>query len=168
MPNKGSRLKINNRHNTINKELYKEYIKKTNSSLTFKEFKNIINLCNKEIETIVLNDISGFKLPYNLGYFVVNKFRGRYTKPDFKNSLKLNKNVPLLNLHSFGYIYGLKWFKVSQSRINKKVGKINTFKFEFLRVTKRALAVKIKSGSIYDSWKSSDFWTKSKIEKTIN
>jgi hypothetical protein len=162
MPAKGSKLKINNRESTISKEIYSQYVEKYGDLVDYKTFKKIIQTCNLEITNCVLDDISGFKLPFNLGYIVVTKFKGRYTKPDYKNSKIYNKTIPLLNLHSFGFIFNIKWFKTNAKGIYSN-SKLYPYKFNFHREFKRALAKKIKSGKVYDSWVASDFYSKNRL-----
>lgn len=168
MPAPGSKFKIGNRTSTVDKELYNDYILSTGEDISYKQFKDIINHCNQCVLDSILSDISGFKLPYNLGYIVVTKFKGRYTKPDYKNTAKYNKVIPLLNLHSFGFIYTIKWFKTSNTKGIHSNGRLYPYKLNFNRLFKRALAKKIKEGMVYDSWQTADFKAKSKIEKKFN
>ena len=162
MAAKGSKFKIGNRTSTMNKELYHRYVEDTKSTIDFDTFKKIINTCNDEVINCILDDISGFKLPYNLGYIVVTKFKGRYTKPDYKNTLIYNKTIPLLNLHSFGFIYRIAWFKSTNAKGMYSNSRLFPYKLNFNRIFKRALAKKIKAGKSYDSWKPSDFWSVNK------
>ncbi|XAI97389.1 hypothetical protein [Leptolyngbya phage Lbo-JY46] len=168
MPAPGSKFKIGNRHPSLTKDLYNDYIKEGGENITYKEFTDIVKEANDLVIDAILEDISGFKLPYNLGYIVVNKFKGRYTKPDYKNTLKYNKTIPLLNLHSFGFIYKIAWFKTTNTKGIHSNSRLFPYKLNFNRIFKRALAKKIKEGKIYDSWQKADFYYKSKTGKKFN
>lgn len=167
MPAPGSKFKIGNRDSTLNKKFYELYLNEGGKNISFKDFTDIIKTGNDLIIDTVLNDISGFKLPYNLGYIVVTKFKGRYTKPDYKNTLIYKKTIPLLNLHSFGFVYKITWFKTTNTKGVHSNSRLFPYKFNFNRLFKRALAKKIKEGQVYDSWQKSDFTYKVKTGKNL-
>lgn len=145
---KRGKNKIGNRTNYSNKATYNQFILKyPELNITYEEYFNIIKKSNQAINYYILNNELGFKLPRNLGYVAVNKFKqqSRYRVIDWKNSLKYGKEIPLLNLHSFGNMYKIDIFK------NKRLNALRAYKFNAHRTLKRALAQKIKEGKDYFS-----------------
>lgn len=146
--NKRGVNKIGNRVNLLNKENYNEFkLKYPESDITYNNFVTILKESNELINYYILENELGFKLPNNLGYIAVNKFkqRGTYRVIDWKNTNKFNKIVPNLNLHSFGYMYTINLFK------NPKSNALQVYKFNAHRLLKRELAQKIKKGKDYYS-----------------
>lgn len=165
MPSKGTKYLSGKRDLVFDKNFYNSFIKETNIDIDYKTFKNIIIESNKEIANIIINEDTGFKLPYDLGYFVVTKYKSKKKPLDWKNTLKLNKKIPLLNIHSFGFIYHIKWFKRGSMKTIKFK---NCFKAEFCRDVKRSVSKNIKNGIVYHEWSNNDFWSPRLIKKIFN
>jgi hypothetical protein len=133
--------KIKNRVNYSSKNFYKEFIKKyPNTSITCENYSNILEESTLCIRDFILNNELGFKLPYNLGYIAVTKFKQKkhYRVVDWKNSNLLEKEIPLTNLHSFGYMFKIKLFK------NLRIKPLCLYKMNAHRIVKRMLAKNIK------------------------
>jgi hypothetical protein len=166
MPAKGSVYKTGKRFQPLNKEFYKRFIKDTSVDISWEDYKKINLDAYSEIMNCVLEDVSGFKLPYSLGYLCVSliNFKTKSNPVDPVNSKKFKKKIFFTNLHSFGKRYCLKWFRFNESFSNS----MYHYKFEFAREMKRGLAKLIKSGKQYNHWSNSDFWSISKLERSFS
>lgn len=135
------RNKIQDRINYVNREEYKAFIQKyPNSNITYDIFIKTLKASTTAIRNSVLDNPLGFKLPYNLGYIAVDKFKEklRYKVIDWYNSKRLKKEVPLTNFHSFGYMYKIKLYP------NLAVVPMRNFEMKAHRVFNRLLAKNIK------------------------
>ena len=133
--------KVSGRINYIKKEEYNSFIKKYPSSgVSYEEFITILKHSNEEIKNQILDNPLGFKLPHNLGYIAVDKFKPnkKFVAVDWINTRKLKKLVPLTNFHSFGHTYKIKLYK------NPKIKPLFAYHMEAHRLIKRALAKCIK------------------------
>lgn len=111
--------KIQNRVNYLNREGYLQFIKKyPKSDIIYEQYIKILKYSNTEIRDCILNYELGFKLPYNLGYVAVDKFKPskKYIAVDWVNTKRLKKMIPLTNFHTFGYTYNIKIFKNPRSK----------------------------------------------------
>lgn len=158
MPNLGTAYKTGPRDLIVTKDFYNDFIKETNIKISYDIFRNIILESNKEIANMVANDDESFKLPENMGYVAVTKYKSKKKPIDWKNSLLLGKRITLPNLHSFGYIYHIHWFKAGLATFAFK----QIFKLEPCRLLKREVAKNAKEGKEYNKWDTSDFWSKTK------
>ena len=137
------KTKISNRVGYVNRVGYIEFIKKyPNSGISYKEYISILKESNICIKNYILTNELGFKLPYNLGYIAVMKFKQKenYVVTDWVNSRKFKKFIPLTNLHSFGWMYKIKIFK------NPRIKPLQVYNVDIHRLVKRELAKKIKEG----------------------
>lgn len=162
--NKRGLSKVRDRINYTNKQSYKNFLEKNpNTKITYKQFVDILKLSNSKINNYILNNELGFKLPNNLGYIAVSKFKQKntYKVIDWKNSNKLNKIIPLLNFHSFGNMYRIGLFKNSSLRA------LQAYKFNAHRLLKRELAKKIKSGKDYYELDRNFFSKRFKIDNYL-
>ena len=67
---------VRGRISYISRKSYNEYIKKyPESTVTYKQFIQILKQSNSLITHYVINNELGFKMPYNLGYIAVTKFK---------------------------------------------------------------------------------------------
>lgn len=164
MPAKGTKYNIPDRNQILSKELWKEYVAKYNSNISFKDFSNIIKESNKEIADIVADDEQGFKLPENMGYLCVIKYKTKRKAINWADTKKYGKTIYYLNLHSFGYRYHIKWFKNGISRFPFN----EAFKFAPLRIMKTDVSKRIKDGKDYIEWTLKDFWDNNKLEKILH
>lgn len=164
MPAKGSTLDSGPRDMVIDEEFYKKVKDKYNLDIDYKTFKNIILTSNNAIKEIIANDEGGFKLPENLGYIVVTKYKSKKRPIDWVATKKLKKVVYLPNLHSFGYIHHIKWFRIG---LTVNFGTADVYKFESCRDLSRSVAKNVKEYKVYHTWSNSDFWSSSKTLKRI-
>lgn len=166
MPNKGSTGKFGIRTRPLDIKFWKKFVKETGTDIDQKTFFNIIRTCLKSIQYSIINDAEGVQLPEWLGTVVVSKYKpeSKARKPtDWLNTNKLGYVVPLTNLHSFGHIFKIKWFKVGTRRIKN----LRFMSFKFSRELTRGLAASIKSGNKYFTWSASDLWNITKMERTF-
>lgn len=162
MPAKNSIYRNGERHQILSHELWKRFQEDFKSEISWEDFKKIIIQSNKEITKCIIDDVSGFKIPYNLGYFCIIQYKTKKVPTDFKNSAGLDKFIPLTNLHSFGNVAHIKWFQVNNSRKTS----LYTWRLDPARTFKRELAQKMKAGKQYNYFTNTDFWAKSRMSRS--
>lgn len=138
-----AKSKISGRINYISKKEYLLFIAKyPNSEITYEQFINILKQSTVRIKETVLENPLGFKLPFNIGYLTVKKFKTskKYFAVDWVNTLKFGKRIPLTNFHSFGYGFKIEFFK------NPKIKPLQVYKMNAHRILNRTLAKIIKTG----------------------
>lgn len=118
----------------LNKDLYKQL----NPGVSFEEWKKIINQSNKQIGNYILNEPLGFLLPNRLGLLMVNKFKQKGYF-NMKHFCQTGEKKPLLNLHSLGYLYKIRWIIQKNTIFSTR----NIYKFKAVRVLNRTLASRI-------------------------
>lgn len=143
--------KIRNRKGYINRKSYLEFIKTSyyqkyisngNPPISYEEYIQTLKDSNAEIVEQILNNELGFKLPNNLGYIAINKFKQKkdYVVTDWQNSKKFSKFIPQLNLHTMGYMFKIKLFK------NNNIKPLRVYFMQSHRTFKRELAKRLKEG----------------------
>jgi hypothetical protein len=153
------------RYNPLTKKLWRHFKKDRQIDITFEDFKNIIWTSNQIMADCIAEEEAGIEMPERLGNVVVTKYKGSKKKIpiDWVNSRRLGKQIPLLNLHSFGFIHHIKWFKMICIFKNR-----NIYKFEPYRLLKRAVAAKVKAGKRFHQWDDSDFWSTTKLQRRFS
>jgi hypothetical protein len=164
MPAKGSHYNFPDRKQVLSPELWKAYKEKSGKDISYADFTNIIKESNKKIFETVLEDENGFKLPENLGYLCIIKYKTKKKAINWADTKKYGQKIYYLNLHSFGYRYHIKWFKTGISRFAFN----EVFKFVPLRTMRTEVSKKIKAGKEYHEWTLKDFWNQNKLEKLVN
>lgn len=153
MPAKGTTLKCGERTSIIGKDLYKFYTESTSDPVDYKTFITVVLETNTQIKEWVLSEPSGFMLPNSLGFLAINRFKPHQRSIDAYRSKLLNKRIPHLNLHSYGYIFFINWFSHG---LNTR--KIKVYKFTAERKFKRSLAKRIFEGkTIYNHYDKTHF-----------
>lgn len=135
--------KVRNRVSLISRKQYNKFIKNhPKSGITYSQFITVLNESNAAIKEFILNNELGFKLPNNLGYIAVDKFKPNktFTAIDWPNTLKLGKIIPLTNFHTFGYTFKIKLYK------NQRMKPLEAYVMTPHRLLNRELAKRIKSG----------------------
>lgn len=163
MPSKGSTLKVGERYNPLNKKFYNKFKKDTGSTIDYPTFIKIITTTNELMREAISEEEVGIQLPENLGHIIVTKYKSKKIPIDWINSNRLGKIVPLLNLHSFGYIHHIKWFTFGVNFVNNRI-----YKFEPYRILKRRVAKNVKGGKKYFKWENSNLWSTTKMERSLN
>lgn len=158
------KYKTKNRKNNSTALAYKQFkLKYPDANVTSQQYVDIIKRSNNLIAEAILNNPYGFKLPNQLGYLAVDKFKpkkGSRIKPvDWITTNKLGKLTYLTNLHSFGYIHHIKLYK----NPNKK--NLDCYVFKAQREVNRELAQKIKGGKNYHEIDRSFFSRRFSIDK---
>lgn len=161
MPSKGTGYKTGKRNLIMNPEFFDEVREELGIDMSDQDIRKIIVTSNDEIREAVVAGDDAFKLPEQLGYLVITKYKSHKKPVDWINSRKFKKKVPLLNLHSFNYIYHIKWFKKSDRRFATQ----EVYKLEPARKFKRQVALNVKSGRDYHTWYKADFWNMNKVIK---
>lgn len=164
MPAKNTTLRNGPRDTVLTKKFYDKVIKKLGINIDIKTFNNVIVKSNEQIQKVVADEEGGFKIPENMGYLVVTKYKSKKQPIDWVNTKKLKKTVYLPNLHSFGYIHHIKWFRMG---LTINFGTYDVYKFEPCREIKRRVSKNVKEYKTYHSWVTADFWTSSKTLKRI-
>jgi hypothetical protein len=163
MPAKGSSYNLPDRDQVLSPKLWKAFKEKHNSDISYKDFTNIIKLSNQKIHQSVIDDESGFKLPENLGYLCVIKYKTKKKAINWKDTKKYGKTIYYLNLHSFGFRCHIKWFKTGICRFAFN----EVFKFAPLKTMRTGVSKEFKEGKSYNEWTVKDFWDFNKLEKLV-
>jgi hypothetical protein len=135
--------KIQNREGFVNRKHYFLFIEKyPESNISYEEYISVLKESSACIQNFILNNELGFKLPLNLGYIAVDKFKPSrtYKAIDWPATLRLGRHIPLTNFHSFGHAFKIKLFK------NPKSKPLEAYVMKAHRLLNRALGKKIKSG----------------------
>jgi hypothetical protein len=164
MPAKGSTLKTGKRLAIVTPKFFKLFQEThLQVSISYKQFTDIINLSNELTSLKVIENTSGFKLPENLGYIAVTRYKSKRRAIDFKKTKELGQTVYHTNFHSYGYTNRIQWFS---SQITKcKFHQI--YKFVPERKVSRELAKKSLAGKVYNEFNYSHFKQK-KIRVNLN
>ena len=113
--------------------------------ITRKQHTEIIREGLKLIQGYILDDTTGFKLPHSMGYLAMTKFKPKKPRKDHCNSNKYQKDIPYLNLHSFGFIAYVRWFKPHRNFANKRL-----YSFDGCREIDRHIKTNMKAGKVYE------------------
>ena len=111
MPAANTHYNFPNRDQVLCPVLWKEFKEKNNSDISYKDFTTIVKESNKKICNTVIEDENGFKLPENLGYLCVIKYKTKRKAINWPDTKKYGKKIYFLNLHSFGYRYHINGLK---------------------------------------------------------
>lgn len=156
MPN----LIFGDRKNPLDKELYERFIKETSINIDYKTFCSIIRKTNEIFKESIIEEEAGVQLPESMGTILITKYKSKKVPVDWVNSINLKKSIPLLNLHSFGYVHHIKWYKIGCTFANNYI-----YMFRPYRDLKRAVAKSIKEGKNYFQWENSDMWSSTKMQR---
>lgn len=158
--------KIVERVNYVNRGEYELFkLKYPDSEITYHTFINILKESTKAIRGHILDNPLGFKLPHNIGYIAVDKFKSKhdYIAVDWVNTKRLGHYIPLTNFHSFGYMYKIKFYP------NMRINPIKNYALEAHRILKRMLATNIKQNlRQYISIDRSYYSRRFRIENFLN
>jgi hypothetical protein len=91
MPAKGSHYHFPDRKQVLSPELWKAYKEKSGKDISYSDFTNIIKESNKKIFQFVLEDENGFKLPENLGYLCIIKYKTKKKAINWADTKKYGK-----------------------------------------------------------------------------
>jgi len=164
MPHKGTHYQLPDRDQVLSPALWKLYKEKTKSDISYSQFSEIIKVSNKKIFDAIVEDSDGFKLPENLGYLCVIKYKTKKKAINWADTKKYSKTIYYLNLHSFGYRYHIKWFKTGISRFAFN----EVYKFAPLRNLRNEVSKNIRAEKDYNEWTLKDFWDFNKLEKLVH
>ena len=164
MPAKGQGYQLPNRDQVLSPELWKAYKEKYKSEISYNEFTTIVKESNRKIFDSIIEDADGFKLPENLGYLCVIKYKTKRKAINWGATKKYGKTIYYLNLHSFGFRYHIKWFKTGISRFAFN----EVYKFAPLRTLRTEVSKRIKEEKEYNEWNLKDFWDFNKLEKLVH
>lgn len=166
MPSKNCPGKFGKKFRPLNPKLYKAFVKETGIDIDIHTFFKIIRTNLKNISDSIISEPEGVQLPENMGCIVVKKYKpSKESKkaPDYLNSKKIGSTVPFLNLHSFGYMYNIRWYK-----IGTRVRNISLYTLYKTRPLKRGVAKSIKAGTQFFEWEASDLWNLTRMERRFN
>lgn len=135
---------IRGRVGFINRIYYNKFVEKNPSTtITYEQYISVLKQSTILIRDFILGNELGFKLPFNLGYIAVDKYKcsKNYVAVDWVNTRKLGRIIPLTNFHSLGYGFKVKLFK------NSRIKPFQGYAMNAHRVIKRMLAKNIKEGT---------------------
>lgn len=156
MPALGSVGLYHGRYPLISKKLWKKYCKDYNSTIPYKQFKEVISASFQEISKCVLKEPVGFRMPYRLGNFAVNKFRTYGEFKTYSNVKSPEGNaIRNHNLHTGGHTFRIQWFHNTRSAKER----VSFWYFVAERKFKRSLATVLKSGKspLYNTYMQDQF-----------
>lgn len=163
MPAKGYSY---SRDTVIDKELFDSFLiqyPEYKDQLDYNTFKDVILESNKNIAAIIINEDNGFKLPENLGYIAVTRYKSKKKAIDWESTHKYKKRIYHNNLHTFGFSFKIRWYKAGIAKFRNN----RIYKFDSCRTLSRAVAKMAKEGRMYLEWKMADFWDASKLERSF-
>jgi hypothetical protein len=135
-------------HNPYNlKDMYESYKESVEENtpydISYKEFMTITEDYLKEISDGLLSGKGSFRIPKNLGYITITKFKvdlSKLNRIDWKATVETGKKIYHLNEHSDGFNYKVVWTRIQQNARNVKM-----YVFAPTRRIKRTLASLIKN-----------------------
>jgi len=153
------------RYIIVNPKFFKKF-KEDNPDIkiSYKEFYDIISSANLKLQEGILNDPSGFKFPLNIGYLAVQKFKPTNRLINRIHRRMTGRSVFNLNLHSFEWMFKVRWFKTTESRMTSK---LHCYQFKACRAMKSKLSEIIKStgGTKYVQYDTKHFYSRKLLEK---
>lgn len=136
---------IQNRSNYLNRVEYNKFIAENpKSEIQYKDFISVLKESTKQIRDNIVDNPLGFKLPHNLGYIAVNKYKPLKTSRvpiDWVATNKYGRIVPLTNFHSFGFMYKIAFYP------NESVVPMRLYVMRPHRILKRMVAQNIKNNT---------------------
>lgn len=142
--------------------LYDNFVKETGIEIDAATFKKIIKATSKKMAYSAATDPEGVQLP-EIGYLVVSKFKPRKPYINKGKTYKTGKKTLYLNLHTFGYVYKMKWY-----RAGSRIKNIALFAFRPRRPLNQEIYKSIMDGTNYFVWTSSDLWSMSSLDRRLN
>lgn len=164
MPIRGT-LKTGPRYNFLNLKFYKQFLKDTGSTLSYKQFVEIIDRSNRKIKDKILNNTEGFKMPEVLGYMAISRYKPKpgTRKIDFGRSQQLGHTVYHTNFHSYGYDARVQWYTYQIAQCKN----VEIYKFLPDKEFQSLKSDKLLQGKIYNEFKYEHFKLK-KIKIRLN
>lgn len=167
MPTKGTTLKTGERLTIVTPKFHRHFQRETGLEIDYATFAKIIATCNEVSSIKVLDNTSGFKLPENMGYLAVTRYKSKKRSVDFKKTKEIGQTVYHTNFHSYGYKSRIQWF--SSQIVRCKFHQI--YKFIPERKVSRELGERMKKGKVYNEFNYSHFKLKKirlNLEKKFN
>lgn len=150
---KNQSLRNGERYNFLNISFWRKFKKETGIDIEYRDFISIIDFSNRKIKEKVVNNISGFKLPEQLGYLAISKYKSKERKIDYNKSKQLNTKVYFTNFHSKGFDARIMWY------INQIASCRNIHEYKFVpdREFTHMKSAQLKAGKNYNSYNYDDF-----------
>jgi hypothetical protein len=162
MPAKGSKRKFQNRKNFLKKDLWERYVEKNDDDVTWDEFKTIVMDVLEYVAKSIVTDNLGFRLPYNMGYIAVTRYKTPKNMIDMVHLCKTGIKRPLLNLHSFEDQCRILWFS---SKTVANFRNRGLYKFKASKELNYRMRDMIYAGKEYDSISSQMYMSDSQLQK---
>jgi len=162
---KRGKLLCGERHKVCNTELFKRFKQKhSNVKISYKDFYRITSEANLKIQDCIINDPSGFKIPLNIGYLAIQKFKPTHRLINHIQRRITGRTIFNLNLHTFEWMYTLKWFKTTESRLTSN---LHCYQFKASRAIKARLGklLKTEGGAKYVTYETKHFYSRKLLEK---
>lgn len=145
------------------KQFHKKFVDETKIDITERQHRDVLEESNKEIAKVVLDGNDGFKMPKGLGVIAINAFKSTKVPIDWKSTIKFGKRIPHVNLHSFGKIIAVKWYRIDVRHLSFA----SIYKFKACRTLARTAVKLTKEGKKYHNWASLDFFNATKLERLM-
>lgn len=120
-----------------------------------KLIRKVITLSNQKIINAIVNDTTGFKLPEDLGYLAITRYKSKKRAVDWQKSNQYGVKVYHTNFHSNGFSARVQHFFKTVSVCTN----IGLYKFIPSRVLTTKKSIKLKEGKVYNEMKIEDFST---------
>jgi len=163
--NKRGKSLCGKKHLIVTRAFFTVFKKKNpNIEITYKDFTNIINSSNTIVKDFILSEQLGCSLPLDLGHLCVIKYKPSKSFIDKVTLRKTGKIVPLLNIHTFEYMYSIRYFNKTNSYSNPS----SLYYLKPCRKLKKELSVSLQGIDYpnYLSLKTNHFF-ESKLSKKL-
>jgi hypothetical protein len=168
MIEQNSKLTYGRRFSIFTKQFFKDFrALYPNITLTDAEIKALCREGNQIMQDSIIEDPTGFRIPFFLGHVCITRFKSDNIAYDNRYSSVYKKPVPHTNTHTFGYRFAIRHFRLSDS---KRIAPMMIYKLIPTRAFKRRFAKHLKDtgGEHYLNFKTNDFISKKKINKLRN
>lgn len=167
MPTKGTKLRTGDRLVVVTPKFYRKFLKENEDiEITYAQFSKVIQECNDLLGVKVIDNTLGVRLPENMGYLAVTRYKSKRRNVDYKKTKELGQTIYHTNFHSYGYNNRIQWFS-NQITICKFH---QIYKFIPERKVSRDLAKRSFAGKVYNEYSYQHFKNKKlrvKLDKKV-
>lgn len=125
--------------------------KKIEGRMNYEQWLQIIKLSNQKLMDSVLTSETGVRLPVGLGILRIEGFKPNKDKKIY--IFDKGKRKIAHNLHSFGYVFAMRWIKGPEVRFKFR----DIYHFVTTRAVKQTMCMQIESDFPYSKRKPNEF-----------